>query len=69
MLNKVIAVSGLLIDCIDRDGRFLSACGGPALLRESEFNGFVTGCDVSIERQGTTSNFLLLMHLIINAVV
>ena len=60
MINEVIAGSGLRIDCIDFEGYFLCACGDPALLQESEFNGFVPGCNVSIDVLGTNAAGLCL---------
>ncbi|TKB09673.1 sigma-54-dependent Fis family transcriptional regulator [Desulforhopalus sp. IMCC35007] len=55
MINEVIAGSGLRIDCIDHDGYFLCSCGDPTLLQESEFNGFVTGCNVNLNTLGTNA--------------
>ena len=55
MINEIIAGSGFRIDCIDHEGFFLCSCGDPTLLKESEYNGFVTGCDVSIEAIGTNA--------------
>lgn len=60
MINEVIAGSGLRIDCIDYEGYFLCACGDPALLQESEYNGFVPGCNVSIDALGTNAAGLCL---------
>lgn len=60
MINGVIAGSGLRIDCIDFEGYFLCACGDPTLLRESEYNGFVPGCNVSIDALGTNAAGLCL---------
>lgn len=60
MINEVIAGSGLRIDCIDYEGYFLCACGDPSLLRESEYNGFVPGCNVSIDTLGTNAAGLCL---------
>ncbi|ACN13485.1 sigma-54 dependent signal transduction protein [Desulforapulum autotrophicum HRM2] len=55
VINEIIAGSGFRIDCIDHEGFFLCSCGDPTLLKESEYNGFVTGCDVSIEAIGTNA--------------
>lgn len=55
MINEVIAGSGLRIDCIDHDGYFLCSCGDPTLLQESEYNGFVTGCNVTLDTLGTNA--------------
>jgi transcriptional regulator with PAS, ATPase and Fis domain len=60
MINEVIAGSGLRIDCIDYEGYFLCSCGDPALLQESEYNGFVPGCNVSIDAIGTNAAGLCL---------
>ncbi len=60
MVNEVIAGSGLRIDCIDHEGYFLCSCGDPALLQESEYNGFVTGCYVTIDAIGTNAAGLCL---------
>ncbi|WP_419779764.1 sigma-54-dependent Fis family transcriptional regulator [Maridesulfovibrio sp.] len=60
MINEVIAGSGLRIDCIDFEGYFLCACGDPALLQESEYNGFVPGCNVSMDVLGTNAAGLCL---------
>ncbi len=60
MINEIIAGSGLRIDCIDHDGFFLCACGDPTLLKESESNGLVTGCDVSLNSLGTNAAGLCL---------
>lgn len=62
MINQVIAGSGLRIDCIDYEGYFLCSYGDSALLRESEHNGFVTGCNVTIDAIGTNAAGLSLEH-------
>jgi transcriptional regulator with PAS, ATPase and Fis domain len=60
MINEVISGSGLRIDCIDYEGNFLCSCGDPTLLQESEYNGFVTGCNVGIDALGTNAAGLCL---------
>jgi len=60
LINDIIAGSGLRIDCIDREGFFLCACGDAKLIRESEFNGLVTGCNVSLNSLGTNAAGLCL---------
>jgi len=62
MINGIISGSGLRIDCIDYDGYFLCSCGDSKLLRESEENGMVTGCDVGLDTLGTNAAGLCL-HL------
>jgi transcriptional regulator with PAS, ATPase and Fis domain len=60
MINEIIAGSGMRIDCIDYEGFFLCACGDPKLMKESEENGFVTGCDVGLRSIGTNAAGLCL---------
>lgn len=60
MINEVIAGSGMRIDCIDFEGFFLCSCGDPVLMRESEMNGLVTGCDVGLSSIGTNAAGLCL---------
>lgn len=60
MINEVIAGSGMRIDCIDYDGFFLCACGDPKLMKESEKNGLVAGCDVGVSTLGTNAAGLCL---------
>ena len=60
MINEVIAGSGLRIDCIDHEGYFLCSCGDPTLVKESESNGFVTGCHVGLDTLGTNAAGLCL---------
>ena len=60
MINEVIAGSGMRIDCIDFEGFFLCSCGDPVLMRESEMNGLVTGCDVGLDTLGTNAAGLCL---------
>lgn len=55
MINEVIAGSGMRIDCIDYDGFFLCSCGDPILMKESEQNGLVPGCDVGLSTLGTNA--------------
>lgn len=55
MINEVVTGSGLRIDCIDHEGYFLCACGDQKLLQESEYNGFVSGCNVAIDHIGTNA--------------